>query len=93
MTYSAQRLTRRNCLALAGLAAAAPIALAASAARAAEKAAKKDVGYQFTPHGAQHCGDCVSFIRGDNPAGAGTCKIVDGVIPQTGWCPLYSKRP
>ena len=86
-------LNRRHCLALAGLAAAAPIALMTSGARAATKAAKKDVGYQFTPHGAEQCGACVSFSAGDTPAGPGTCKIVDGVIPRTGWCPLYAKRP
>ena len=93
MSKQDHTLSRRLCLALRGLAAATPIALTASRARAATKAAKRDVGYQFTPHGAEHCGGCVSFNAGDTPVGAGTCKIVDGVIPQTGWCPLYSKRP
>jgi len=88
-------LTRRRLLQRAGLAvAAAPaaVALATSTASAAGKTPKADVGYQFTPKGDQHCGACASFIPGDSAQGAGTCKIVDGVIPQNGWCPLFSKR-
>ncbi len=88
-------LTRRRLLRGAGLAVAGTTALAAlmtSPASAAGKTPKADVGYQFTPKGDQHCGACASFIPGDTPEGAGTCKIVDGVIPQSGWCPLFSKR-
>jgi hypothetical protein len=50
------------------------------------------VKYQFTPNGEQHCSLCASFIAGDSPGGPGTCKIVEGPIPQNGWCQLYSKR-
>jgi hypothetical protein len=88
-------ITRRRWLFGAGIAAsAAPIVLALtpSAAKAAGKTAKADVGYQYMPHGDQHCGLCASFIPGDSPQGAGTCQIVDGIIPQNGWCPLFSKR-
>lgn len=95
MTRPESSLSRRRLLQRAALAiAAAPafLALAPTAARAAGKTPKADVGYQFTPHGEQHCGACASFIPGDSPQGAGTCKIVDGVIPQNGWCPLFSKR-
>jgi hypothetical protein len=87
-------LTHRRWLLRAGLAlAVTPIALALGApARAAIKAAKGDVGYQYAPKGAQHCGACASFITGDSPLGAGTCKLVDGIIPQNGWCSLFTKR-
>jgi len=56
------------------------------------KIAKDRVKYQFTPNGAARCGLCVSFIPAkQGPAdGPGTCKLVDGPIPQTGWCPLFS---
>ena len=90
-----QDLTRRRLLQRAGLAVAISPAAAAcmvSSAAAAGKTPKADVGYQFTPKGDQHCGACASFIPGDSPEGAGTCKIVDGVIPRSGWCPLFSKR-
>jgi hypothetical protein len=95
MTPSETESTRRRWLQRAGLAIVAAPALAAfatSSARAAGKTPKADVGYQFTPHGDQHCGACTSFIPGDSRQGAGTCKIVDGVIPQSGWCSLFSKR-
>ena len=95
MTEKLVSVSRRRWLVRAGLAvAAAPVVLALKpgAAKAAGKTAKADVGYQFMPKGDQHCGLCTSFIPGDSPTGAGTCKIVDGVIPQNGWCPLFSKR-
>jgi hypothetical protein len=71
---------------------AAPLLFAAARARAAAKTPKAAVSYQFQPHGDQHCGACASFIPGDSPQGAGTCQIVDGAIPQNGWCVLFSKR-
>ena len=94
MTFLDHEPTRRRWLLRASLAViAAPVALAlARRARAAAKTAKADVGYQFTPHGDQHCGACASFIPGDSPQGSGTCRIIDGPIPQNGWCPLFSKR-
>jgi hypothetical protein len=87
--------TRRRWLLHAGLAmAATPLCLMLAPARAgaAVKAAKGDVGYQYAPKGSQRCGLCASFIPGDSPQGAGSCKLVDGVIPQNGWCSLFTKR-
>jgi hypothetical protein len=92
MTLFDMRATRRRWLLGAGLTlAAAPLALATRASAAATTP-KSDVKYQFTPNGEQHCSLCASFIAGDSPGGPGTCKIVEGPIPQNGWCQLYSKR-
>jgi len=95
MTVFDIRSTRRRWLLGAGLTlAAAPLALATAPtrARAAATTPKSDVKYQFTPNGEQHCSLCASFIAGDSPEGPGTCKIVQGPIPQNGWCVLFSKR-
>jgi hypothetical protein len=89
------RPTRRRWLAQAGLAMlVSPLAvgLAPRSARAAAKTPKSDVSYQYTPKGDQHCGACVSFIPGSDPRGPGACRIVDGPIPQDGWCVLFAKR-
>jgi high potential iron-sulfur protein len=67
--------------------------LAATQARAAATTPKSDVKYQNTPNGEQHCSVCASFIA--DPAGGGgpgTCKIVQGPIPQNGWCVLFAAR-
>ena len=95
MTTFENTAPHRRRLLRAGLAlAATPIALSlgATRARAAVKVAKGDVGYQYSPKGGQRCGVCASFIAGDSPLGAGACKLVDGVIPQNGWCSLFTKR-
>ena len=85
--------TRRVWLMRAGMAlGAAPMLLSAASARATANTPKSAVGYQFKPNGEQHCGACASFIPGADAQGAGTCKIVDGAIPQNGWCQLFSKR-
>jgi len=85
--------TRRAWLFRAGVAlAAAPIALAAAGAKAAANPPKSAVNYQYKPNGDQHCGACTSFIPGADAQGPGTCKIVEGPIPQSGWCVLFSKR-
>jgi hypothetical protein len=85
-------LSRRRFAIGAGLAiAAGPAVLAASAARAAGATPKADVGYQYSPKGPQSCGVCASFAPGSDPAGAGTCQIVAGVIPRNGWCQLWAK--
>ena len=82
--------SRRSVLWAAGVL---PGALAAGAAAAAEPAnAKADVKYQFTPKGADRCGECVSFVPGDTGGGPGTCKLVQGPIPQNGWCVLFARR-
>ncbi len=85
-------ISRRRFTLGAGLAiTAGPALLAASAARAAGSTPKTDVGYQYSPKGAQSCGVCASFIRGSDPAGPGTCQIVAGPIAQNGWCQLWAK--
>lgn len=68
------------------VAAVADVALAAGPANA-----KADVKYQFTPKGADRCADCVSFIPGETSGGPGTCKVVQGAIPQNGWCVLFAR--
>ena len=83
-------LTRRG---LIGAAAAVPVLAAATAGSAAGPAnAKADVKFQFTPKGADRCGDCVSFIPGATSGAPGTCKAVQGTIPQNGWCVLFARR-
>jgi hypothetical protein len=65
----------------------------ASQTRAAAMTSKADVKYQFTPKGADHCGACTSFIPPPSGGGGpGTCKIVEGPIPQNGWCVLFAAR-
>ena len=95
MTVFESSATRRRWLLGAGLVlAAAPlaVAIAPTRARAAATTPKSEVKYQFTPNGDQHCGACASFIAGDRPQGPGTCQIVQGQIPQNGWCLLFSRR-
>jgi hypothetical protein len=86
---------RRRLLLRIGLAAAAiPAAavLGARPARAASMTSKADVHYQFMPHGAERCGLCASFVAGGDAHGPGSCRIVDGPIPQDGWCVLFARR-
>lgn len=93
MNHDLPRLTRRRLMVAAGAAlAAGPLVLATSEVRAGGQTPKTDVGYQYTPKGDQRCGLCASFIAGSDPAGPGTCQIVAGPIPPTGWCQLWSKR-
>jgi len=83
---------RRGVLYRMGLfAGALPVAMSMGVTPARASLSRKDVSYQLTPHGAQRCGLCASFIAGADPA-IGTCKIVDGPIPSGGWCPLFAKR-
>ena len=46
----------------------------------------------FRPQGKNACAGCSSFIQGPEAGGAGTCKIVEGAIPQDGWCILFAPR-
>jgi hypothetical protein len=65
----------------------------ATAASAAAKTPKTAVKYQYTPKGKAQCGLCASFIApSGGGTGAGTCQVVDGPIPQDGWCLLYSPK-
>jgi hypothetical protein len=93
MTAPCRATTRRRFALGAGLAVTAgPALLAAWAARAEGATPKTDVGYQYSPKGAQSCGLCASFIPGPDASGPGTCQIVAGPIPQAGWCQLWAKK-
>lgn len=85
-----QRPDRRRLMGLATLTVLAAATLT-SGARAAANTSKADVKYQFTPRGSARCGLCASFIASGG-SGPGTCKIVEGPIPQDGWCVLFSPR-
>jgi hypothetical protein len=89
MSEQPSRRVLLRCAAFAGMAAASAVAGGASAQPANTKA---DVKYQFTPKGSETCNACVSFIPGEGSGAPGTCKVVQGVIPQNGWCVLFSKR-
>lgn len=83
---------RRGVLYRMGLfAGALPVAMTMGTTAARASLSRKDVSYQLTPHGAQRCGLCASFIAGTDET-VGKCKIVDGPIPAVGWCPLFAKR-
>lgn len=85
--FDRRRLVRRIAL----VTVLAPVALAGQAL--AEPAnGKADVKFQNTPKGADRCADCVSFIAGQTSGAPGTCKAVQGVIPQNGWCVLFQRR-
>jgi hypothetical protein len=62
-------------------------AIAADAAAATTKIAKKSVQYQEKPKGEQKCGGCTNFI-----AASKTCKRVEGPINPDGWCMLWAKK-
>ena len=81
-------LTRRGLIVAATVPA---LCFGASAAAAGPSNAKGDVKFQFTPKGAEKCADCVSFIPGATSGAPGTCKAVQGPIPQNGWCVLYAR--
>lgn len=87
-----QEPERRRLMGLAALTFVVGAALAGGA-HAAANASKADVKYQFMPKGSARCGLCASFIPpGGGVSGPGTCKIVEGPIPQDGWCVLFSPR-
>jgi hypothetical protein len=77
----------RRTLLQAAAAAAGSLALVGLTARSAKaaKVAQPAVAYQDSPKGAQSCGGCRLFV------GPESCKQVDGVISQNGWCRIYSK--
>ncbi len=87
-----EHLNRRIVLRGVALAGAASVAALAGPAAAAPANTKADVKYQNTPKGADTCSACASFIPGDTSGAPGTCKVVQGVIPQNGWCVLFSRR-
>ena len=84
--------TRRGALRGAAAFSGLGVLLAATAARAAGGTPKTEVQYQYKPQGKNQCGLCASFIPGADAAGPGTCRIVEGAIPQTGWCILFSPK-
>lgn len=77
---------------LAAASVAAPLLALAGRAAAEPANAKADVKFQNTPKDAARCTDCVSFIPGATSGAPGTCKAVQGVIPQNGWCVLFVRR-
>lgn len=83
-------ITRRAILWTAAVAPA--VAVVGGAAAAEPPNTKPEVKFQFTPKGSDKCGDCVSFIPGETSGGPGTCKAVQGTIPQNGWCVLFARR-
>ncbi len=86
--------TRRRLLRNVGVASAALTAASVAGPVQAEtlKVSKAEVKYQFTPRDADHCGECFFFIPGAGSGAPGTCKAVEGVIPQNGWCVLFAHR-
>ena len=89
LPLAGRRLLLRRSLGLLALGSA---MAATTRAAAAAKTPKADVKYQFTPRDSARCGLCASFIppAGGEGGAPGTCKIVDGPIPQNGWCVLFS---
>jgi hypothetical protein len=86
---------RRRLIKAGAMAALIGAALAGGSALAqGAKTPKSQVKYQFTPQGdGSRCGLCTSFIPpADGGPGPGSCKIVDGPIPQNGWCVLFAHR-
>jgi len=86
---------RRRVIKAGAMAALIGAALAGGAARAqAAKTPKSQVRYQYTPQSdGSRCGLCASFIpAADAGPGPGACKIVDGPIPQNGWCVLFAHK-
>ena len=55
----------------------------ARSARALEKIARAEAGYQDTPQGGLSCVGCTFFRR---PA---ACQVVEGSISPDGWCRLF----
>ena len=91
-TFGTRRGVLLRFMTLATLVPAIKIAGLDAKAKAAGTTAKAAVRYQDMPKGTAMCGNCASFIPGSDPSGPGTCRIVEGQIPQTGWCILYSAR-
>jgi hypothetical protein len=85
------RPDRRQLFALSAGAALIGAALSGRSRAAAAKVAKATVKYQYVPKDTSRCGLCASFIAPpDAGGGPGMCRIVDGPIPQNGWCVLFS---
>lgn len=51
---------------------------------------KDSVGYQHTPNGDKHCGDCSLFVPDQNGDGFGACTLVKGKIHHCDFCNLWS---
>ncbi|WP_040619571.1 high-potential iron-sulfur protein [Rhodovulum sp. PH10] len=84
---SRRRMLRHGLGAVGAVGAVAALGLAAAGPADAQvrKASQKAAGYQGSPKGAQHCGNCRHF---QPPS---SCKTVDGSISANGWCRLYAK--
>jgi hypothetical protein len=81
--------SRRRVLGAAVIGAAAGCActvLRSAPARAQQKTAKADVGYQEHPNGSAHCELCAYYLP---PVG---CRLVRGEVSPNGWCGLFQAR-
>jgi High potential iron-sulfur protein len=83
-----RRITLRNVVILAGLAA----APWARPTLAQGKASKQAMHYQDQPKDGQKCATCVQFIPGEKPGANGECQVVEGPISPDGWCIEYIKK-
>lgn len=52
--------------------------------------AKDNVGYEHSPNGDQHCGNCGLYVTDQNDDGYGACTVVQGTIHPCDWCNLWS---
>ncbi|MFB6114117.1 MAG: high-potential iron-sulfur protein [Halodesulfurarchaeum sp.] len=51
---------------------------------------KSAVGFQHSPNGEQHCGNCSLYVPDQNGDGYGACTLVQGTIHACDWCSLWS---
>jgi hypothetical protein len=78
--------TRRRLIASGAAAAVIGSSVATSRATAgAHKLSPADISYQPTPKAGQRCDLCVNWRPPDG------CKVVDGAISPSGWCPLFAR--
>jgi hypothetical protein len=87
---------RRSWLKLvSGAAVAAPFALLAQGASAAQnESMRKSLQYQPTPKDGKQCSGCVQFVPGKTAADLGDCKIMAGdtEIAPAGYCLAFVKK-
>jgi hypothetical protein len=81
-----RKMSRRQILRGAALAASGTAVLVAGAVPAQAKMAQAAAGYQDKPKGDQSCASCALFKA------PSSCTLVDGTISPNGWCRFYSKK-
>lgn len=92
MTHVDRRLWLK---AAAGTLAAAPLALVAARAGAAQNAGSRQaLKYQDQPKGSSQCSNCQHFVPGKSDKEPGACKIIPGdtEISPRGWCVAWTKK-